>query len=177
MKHRDRLINTLNYLPTDRPPFQATFTPEFANRLRIEFRLPEKQTEPHHRQWYGYDFEILTGQDAMQAEVGWFTNYYLKNIPYTDNWGVQWRIDDYKTTMGVGFYTNIQRNPLKDNDLAVYNYKAPDPNNPDIAEHIINITYNYHFEVAKNMARRGVDMIWLGDDMGGQSNLLIDPEL
>ena len=97
MRHRDRVITALNHKITDRPPFQATFTPEFANRLRIEFRLPEKQTEPHHRQWYGYDLEMLTGQDALQAGVGWFTNYYLKNIPYTDEWGVQWRIDEYKT--------------------------------------------------------------------------------
>ena len=225
MRHRDRVITALNHKITDRPPFQATFTPEFANRLRIEFRLPEKQTEPHHRQWYGYDLEMLTGQDALQAGVGWFTNYYLKNIPYTDDWGVQWRIDEYKTPMGVGFYTNIQKNPLKDIDLALMNYRAPDPNNPDlythvdrlineyqvdyyiigrvhctifesawalrgldtlmvdfylnpdIAEHILDITYKYHLEVSKNMARRGVDMIWLGDDMGGQSNLLIDPEL
>ena len=27
------------------------------------------------------------------------------------------------------------------------------------------------------MARLGVDMIWLGDDMGAQSSLMIDPEL
>jgi uroporphyrinogen decarboxylase len=225
MKHRDRVITALNHKLTDRPPFQATFCPEFADRLRKEFRLPAQKTEPHHRQWYGYDLEILTGQDALQAGVGWFTNYYLKNIPYTDDWGVQWRIDEYKTPMGVGYYTNIQKNPLKNNESALMDYKAPDPNNPDlylhvyrlfrefqneyyiigrvhctifesawalrgletlmmdfclnpdIVEYILNITYNYHLEVAKNMAQIGVDMIWLGDDMGGQSNLLIDPEL
>jgi uroporphyrinogen decarboxylase len=225
MRHRDRVIIALNRKTTDRPPFQATFCPEFADRLRKEFRLPAQKTEPHHRQWYGYELEILTGQDALQAGVGWFTNYYLKNIPYTDDWGVQWRIDEYKTPMGVGYYTNIQKNPLKNNDNASKDYKAPDPNNPDlylhvyklvrefqkeyyiigrvhctifetawalrgldtlmtdfylnpdITEYILNITYNYHLEVAKNMAQIGVDMIWLGDDMGGQSNLLIDPEL
>ena len=225
MKHRDRVLNALDHKETDRPPFQATFCPEFADRLRKEFGMPAQRTEPHHGRWYGYELEILTGQDALQAGVGWFTNYYLKNVPYTDDWGVKWRIDDYRTPMGVGSYTNIEKNPLKDDDPAVWNYKAPDPNdpglythvyrllneyreeyyiigrvhctifesawalrgldalmvdfylNPDLAGHILDITYGYHLEVAKNMARAGVDMIWLGDDMGGQSNLLIDPEL
>jgi len=72
----------------------------------------------------------------LQAGAGWFTNYYLKNIPYTDDWGVKWRIDDYETPMGVGFYTNIEKNPLKDDDLAVRYYKAPDPNNPDLTYNI-----------------------------------------
>jgi len=225
MKHRDRVTAALDHKLTDRPPFQATFCPEFADRLRKEFHLPARQTEPHHRQWYGYDLEILTGQDILQAGVGWFTNYYLKNVPYTDDWGVKWRVDEYKTPMGTGIYTNIEKNPLKDNGIEVRNYKAPDPNNPDlyyhveklirefrneyyiigrvhctifesawalrgmdtlmldfylnpeIAEQILDITYKYHLEVSKNMAGRGVDMIWLGDDVGGQSGLMIDPDL
>ena len=225
MKHRDRVIQALNHLETDRPPFQATFVPEFADRLRKEFNLPRQRTDPHHREWYGYDLEILTGQDALQAGIGWFTNYYLKDEPYTDEWGVQWRIDKYDTPFGTGFYTNIAKNPVKYDDKAALNYKAPDPNrkelyahldrlikeyqqeyyiigrvhctifesawalrgmdtlmtdfyiNQEIANHLLDETSNYHLEVAKNMAKMGVDMIWLGDDMGEQSSLLISPEL
>ena len=65
MKHRDRVIAALNHEPTDRVPFQATFTPEFANRLRQYFGLEPRKTEPHHREWYGYELETLTGQDEM----------------------------------------------------------------------------------------------------------------
>jgi uroporphyrinogen-III decarboxylase len=49
--------------------------------------------------------------------------------------------------------------------------------NPDLANRILDITFNYHMEIAKNMALRGVDMIWLGDDMGGQEGLLLPPEV
>ncbi|WP_278569186.1 uroporphyrinogen decarboxylase family protein [Phocaeicola coprophilus] len=35
----------------------------------------------------------------------------------------------------------------------------------------------FHKEVARKMAQTGVDMIWLGDDMGAQDSLMIDPEL
>jgi uroporphyrinogen decarboxylase len=225
MKHRDRVIKALNHEEVDRPPFQATFVPEFADRLRIEFNLDQKLTDPHHREWYGYDLEVLTGQDALQAGIGWFTNYYLKDEPYTDEWNVQWNIEKYHTSFGTGFYTNIAKNPLRNDDKAALNYRAPDPNrkvlyahldrllkeyqqeyyiigrvhctifesawalrgldtlmtdfyiNPEIANHLLNETCNYHLEVAKNMAKMGVDMIWLGDDMGAQSSLLISPEL
>lgn len=225
MTHKERVIRALNHEETDRPPFQATFTPEFADRLRKEFLLPPMFSEPHHREWYGYDLEILTGQDALQVGVGWFTNYYLKPEAYTDEWGVEWKIDAYQTPFGEGHYTNIAKNPLRDDDEAAMNYKAPDPTrpelyehverlireygseyyiigrvhctifesawalrgldtlmtdfylNPELTNHLLDETYHYHKEVACQMVRRGVDMIWLGDDMGSQSSLLIDPEL
>ncbi len=225
MKHRERVIKALNFEVTDRPPFQATFTPEFADRLRDAFNLPQQFSEPHHRDWYGYDLELLTGQDILQASVGWSTSYYLKNEPYTDEWGVQWKIDPYETPFGIGHYTNIAVNPLRDNDDAARAYKAPDPHrpeiyknvkrlveeygdeyyiigrihctifesawalrgmdtlmtdfyiDPDLTNHILDETCNYHKAVACHMAEIGVDMIWLGNDMGSQSALMIDPEL
>ena len=224
MKHRDRVIAALNREAADRVPFQATFTPEFANRLRTHFGLTPCLSEPHHREWYGYDLEILTGQDALQAGVGWFTNYYLNDKPYTDNWGVQWKIDSYDTPFGRGIYTNIKRGPLADDKADFDQYRAPDPNepglydhverlvceykdeyyiigrvhctvfetawairgfenllmdlyiNPELANHILDITFRYHLEVAKNMVRKGVDMIWLGDDFGAQTGLLLSPD-
>ena len=224
MKHRDRVISALNGEVTDRVPFQATFTPEFANRLRTHFGLAPCRSEPHHREWYGYDLEILTGQDILQAGVGWFTNYHLDDKPYVDDWGVEWKIDHYETPFGKGIYTNIKRGPLSDDTPDINNYKAPDPNapelydhverlvreykneyyiigrihcaifesawalrgfenllmelyiNPELANKIIDTTFMYHLEVAKNMARRGVDMIWLGDDFGSQTGLLFDVE-
>ena len=225
MTHKERVIRALNHEETDRPPFQATFTPEFADRLRAEFHLPPMFTEPHHRIWYGYDLEILTGQDALQAGAGWVTNYYLKPEAYTDEWGVEWKIDPYTTPFGVGHYTNIAHNPLRDNDEPANAYKAPDPTRPELYAHLerlvreygqeyyiigrvhgtifetglalgglvslmcffyvnqeltnqfLDDTYLYHIVVDWQMVRRGVDMIWLGDDMGAQASLLIDPDL
>ncbi|GAP71914.1 hypothetical protein SAMD00024442_2_79 [Candidatus Symbiothrix dinenymphae] len=222
MKHRDRVLSALNHEQTDRPPFQATFTPEFADRLREYFNLPSQKSEPHHRKWYGYDLEILTQQDAFQAGAGWVTNYYLKDEPYTDAWGVKWKIDQYTTPFGTGVYTNMEKEPLAGDEPDIDNYKAPDPNapglyehverlvreykdeyyiigrvhctvfetawalrgfenllmdlyvNPELANRILDITFSHHLEVCVNLAKRGVDMIWLGDDWGSQTNLLID---
>ena len=49
--------------------------------------------------------------------------------------------------------------------------------NPDLTNHLLDETGGFHKEVAKKMAQIGVDMIWLGDDMGAQDSLMIDPEL
>jgi Uroporphyrinogen-III decarboxylase len=224
MKHRDRVLAALNHEEADRPPFQATFTPEFADHLRAYFNLPPQFTEPHHRQWYGYELEKLTGQDIFQASAGWVTNYYLSDKPYTDDWGIKWKIDRYSTPHGEGFYTNMEKAPLADEAPDMDRYKAPDPNKPGMYDHverlvreykdeyyiigrvhctvfelawalrgfenllmdfyldpglanrILDITSEYHLEVAKNLARRGVDMIWLGDDFGAQTNLMISLE-
>jgi uroporphyrinogen decarboxylase len=47
--------------------------------------------------------------------------------------------------------------------------------NPDLAEHILEIPYRYHLTAAKKLVEMGVDMIWIGDDVGAQSRMLISP--
>lgn len=46
---------------------------------------------------------------------------------------------------------------------------------PDLTNELLDIPYNYHRIVAKKLARLGVDMIWLGDDVGSQNQMLISP--
>ncbi|MFP4550772.1 MAG: uroporphyrinogen decarboxylase family protein, partial [Spirochaetales bacterium] len=48
---------------------------------------------------------------------------------------------------------------------------------PDLAEAVLEIPYRYHLEVIRRLARLGVDMIWLGDDMGAQDSMMISPEM
>jgi uroporphyrinogen decarboxylase len=45
--------------------------------------------------------------------------------------------------------------------------------NPDLAEHILEIPFRYHLAAAKKLVELGVDMIWIGDDVGTQSRMLI----
>jgi uroporphyrinogen decarboxylase len=47
--------------------------------------------------------------------------------------------------------------------------------NPDLAEQILEIPYRYHLTAAKRLVEMGVDMIWIGDDVGTQSRMLISP--
>jgi uroporphyrinogen decarboxylase len=47
--------------------------------------------------------------------------------------------------------------------------------NPDLAECILDFPYHYHLEAAKKLVEMGVDMIWIGDDVGMQTGMLISP--
>ena len=47
--------------------------------------------------------------------------------------------------------------------------------NPEIAERILDIPYQYHLTAAKKLVEMGVDMVWTGDDVGGQHAMIISP--
>jgi uroporphyrinogen-III decarboxylase len=48
---------------------------------------------------------------------------------------------------------------------------------PDTAEAVLDIPFRYHLAVAKRLAGMGVDMVWLGDDVGGQTGMIMSPRL
>jgi len=218
---KQRVQAALAHETTDRPPFHATFTPEFATRLRAHFNLPPGDYDPHHRTWYDYDLEIACGEDLLEAGAGWVTTYYLHDEPFTDAWGIGWVIDEYKTPFGTGHYTNPHTRPLGADEPDLSNFHAPDANDPaqyehverlvgqygdeyftvgrvhctifelawalrgfenllvdlmmdpDLANQILDVVAGYHKDVAVNMAKRGVDMVWLGDDWGAQNSSIV----
>jgi uroporphyrinogen decarboxylase len=47
---------------------------------------------------------------------------------------------------------------------------------PDLADRILDIPFRYHMAVARRQAEMGVDMVWFGDDVGGQSGMIISPK-
>ena len=48
--------------------------------------------------------------------------------------------------------------------------------NPDLLEKLFDIPFNYHLAAAKKLVEMGVDMIWIGDDVGAQDRMLISPQ-
>jgi len=47
--------------------------------------------------------------------------------------------------------------------------------NPDLAESILEVPFQYHLAAAKKLVEMGVDMIWIGDDVGAQRSMIISP--
>ncbi|MFP4562179.1 MAG: uroporphyrinogen decarboxylase family protein [Spirochaetia bacterium] len=47
---------------------------------------------------------------------------------------------------------------------------------PPVAERVLDFPFRYHLEAAKRLVEIGVDMLWLGDDVGTQTGLLISPD-
>jgi uroporphyrinogen decarboxylase len=48
---------------------------------------------------------------------------------------------------------------------------------PEKANQVLDIPYSYHKIVAQRLVRLGVDMVWLGDDVGGQNAMLMSPRM
>jgi uroporphyrinogen decarboxylase len=48
---------------------------------------------------------------------------------------------------------------------------------PDKANRVLDIPYSYHKIVTQRLVSLGVDMIWLGDDVGGQNAMLMSPRM
>lgn len=48
--------------------------------------------------------------------------------------------------------------------------------NPDMANRVLDIPYQYHLTAAKKLVELGVDMIWTGDDVGTQTGMMISPD-
>ena len=221
--HRGRVLAALSHETPDRCPWQSTFTPEFAERLRADLHLgaPAGAHNPHGG-GNPYDLETALDQDVLITSVGWANSYYGKGSEYVDEWGVGWVSMPYTTPFGVGHYTEPRVHPLADAD-EVARYRPPDPGrpelyaesewliaehgarywivgstvttifetawalrgleqlltdfieDPDLAETILDIPYRYHLAAAETLVKMGVDMIWLGDDVGHQQGMLISP--
>ena len=45
------------------------------------------------------------------------------------------------------------------------------------AEAILDIPFNYHLAAAKRLVEIGVDLIWTGDNIGGQSAMILSPAM
>ena len=223
-KPRERVETALAHEVPDRCPMQASFTPEFAVRLRDELRLRSKERHNPHGGGNPYDLERAVGCDVLVTSVGWANSYYQAERDYVDEWGVGWRLSPYQTPFGWGHYTEIAGHPLAD-DRAVASYRPPDPlrpslyeparraikefkreywicgatvttifetawalrgleqllmdflQNPELAEAVLDIPFRYHLSAAKTLTALGIDMLWIGDDVGGQDGMIISPQV
>ena len=48
---------------------------------------------------------------------------------------------------------------------------------PALADQVLEFPYRYHLAAARRLVEMGVDMIWVGDDMGAQHEMLISPRM
>ena len=169
MKHRDRVRTALEHQRTDRCPMQASFTPEFAARLRQDLRLAGRAGHNPHGGGNTYELERAIGEDMLLTSVGWANSYYQADHDYTDEWGVGWHVAQYTTPFGQGQYTEISRHPLADDD-AITRYCPPSPDRPELYTEarraldqfgpeywIVGVTVTTIFETA--WALRGLDTL------------------
>ncbi|MHC4865556.1 MAG: uroporphyrinogen decarboxylase family protein [Planctomycetota bacterium] len=91
--------------------------------------------------------------DAEQAIAEFKDEYWIVGVTVTTIWETAWALRGYERMLM---------------DLMT---------NPDLANRILDIPYQYHLTAAKKLVEMGVDMIWIGDDVGTQKAMLIAPDL
>jgi uroporphyrinogen decarboxylase len=178
LRPRDRVLAALNREVPDRCPLQASFTPEFAARLRADLGLGSGAEHNPHGGGNPYDLELALREDMLLTSVGW-ANCYYQGDDYMDEWGIRWKSAPYETRFGPGRYTEIAGHPLAD-AAALDAYRPPDPDRPElyreaarvVREHgpehwIVGVTVTTIFETA--WALRGLDRLL--------EDLVSDPDL
>ena len=179
MKPRQRVEMALNHEEPDRCPMQASFTPEFATRLRADMELQGQKVHNPHGGGNTYELERSLGEDMLLTSVGWANSYYMDDKAYTDEWGIGWDVKAYETPFGVGHYTEIVSHPLAA-DSAIESYQPPNPLRPELYEAsaqmvrdfkadywIVGVTVTTIFETA--WALRGLEQMLL--------DMSLNPEL
>jgi len=78
--------------------------------------------------------------------------YWIVGVTVTTIWETAWALRGYERMLM---------------DLAT---------NEDLADRTLEIPYQYHLTAARKLVQLGVDMIWIGDDFGGQKTMLISPQ-
>jgi len=228
VRPRDRVESALNHEQPDRTPMYLSWVPEFRSRLARVLGVGLSDMIGEDGRWL-FTLERLMGADMIVKHCGWVsTGYYQPGYDqpgaeYIDEWGVTWKSTPYQTPYGIGHYTEIHKNPIK-NRADLEAYQPPDPlrpelytdverlvsefgdtywisaamlattfesawalhgleqtlidvvADPELAEEVIDIPFQYHLAMGRRLADLGVDMIWLGDDVGGQHGMLISPK-
>jgi uroporphyrinogen decarboxylase len=137
MTHRERVLTALNHETPDRCPMYASFTPEFADRMRKFMKISAGTHHNPHGRGNTYELERALDLDMLLTSVGWANGYYANDAygpgdsTYVDEWGITWRNCPYTTPFGDGFYTEMVGCPLAD-DSRIAGYRAPDPDRPDL---------------------------------------------
>ena len=126
-----------------------------------------------------YELERAIDQDLILTSVGWASTIFQGREEHTDEWGVGWRGQPYTTPFGSGYYPEMVRYPLAD-DEAITAYVPPDPTRSELYEDaarvirgfgeeywIVGVTQCTIWETA--WALRGLERLLM--------DLLVDPDL
>jgi uroporphyrinogen decarboxylase len=158
IRHRDRVAMALGREEPDRCPMQVSFVPEFAERLRADLTArgtlsegptatAETRISEHNPLASGgkYELERAIGADLILTSVGWASTIFQGREGHTDEWGVGWQGQPYSTPFGSGYYPEMVRYPLADDD-AIASYVPPDPTMPELYDDAARVIAEFRDE-------------------------------
>ena len=206
MTPRERTMTALNREKPDRCPMQVDITPEFAVRLgdRLGEVFLDQDLVMASAGWannYYRDLDEYTddwgvGWRKVEYSTRFGKGFYTEIVghPLADDKA----IDSYRppdpTVPGLyeeprriieefgsdHYVTGVVVCTLFETAWALRGFErtlVDLVSDPDLAGRLLDIPYGYHLAAARKLVEMGVDMIWLGDDVGMQTGMMFRPEL
>jgi len=91
--------------------------------------------------------------DAQKTIANYKDQYWIVGVTVTTIWETAWALRGLEQLMM---------------DLVI---------NPELANKILDVPFKYHLTAAKKLVELGVDMIWIGDDVGSQKGMIMAPDM
>ncbi len=163
--NQDMLLTSVGWANS----YYATDADTYTDEWQIDWQNIEYQTKygpGHYTEMVGHPLAEDAAIDSYQApdphrpelyteaaEVirQFKKDYWIVGVTVTTMFETAWALRGYEQTLV---------------DLAL---------NPDYVERLFDIPLNYHMTAALKLVELGVDMIWIGDDVGSQNRMLISP--
>ncbi len=150
--------------------YYASDEDTYVDEWQVEFRNVRYQTKfgiGHYTEMVGHPLAEDDAIDSYQppdpnrpelyTEAEWMINqfkkdYWIVGVTVTTMFETAWALRGYEKTLM---------------DLIL---------NHDYVKKLFEIPFAYHLTAAKKLVELGVDMIWIGDDVGCQDQMLISPD-
>jgi uroporphyrinogen decarboxylase len=205
MNSRERVMTALNHEKPDRCPMQVSITPEYAVVLGDDLlsALIDQDVLLASVGWstsYYRDLDTYTDEWGVGWKKVWYDTRFGRGF-YTEIVGHPLAddaaIDSFKAPdpERPGLYDETKKMiaeygsshyicgdvvctifetawALRGLEQTLMDFVM----NPDLLERIFDIPCRYHLSAAKKLVELGVDMIWLGDDVGTQHSMMMRPE-
>ena len=150
--------------------YYASDEDTYVDEWQVEFQNVQYQTKfgiGHYTEMVGHP---LAEDDAIDSYQPPDPN---RSELYTET---EWMIDQFKKDYWI---VGVTVTTMFETAWALRGYEKTLKDlifNPDYVRKLFDIPFGYHLTAAKNLVELGVDMIWIGDDVGTQNQMLISPD-
>jgi uroporphyrinogen decarboxylase len=131
-------------------PYETRFGPGIYTEL-VSHPLADEKRLDDYTAPNAHDPQLYRDAQQLLEEHG--DEYWIVGVTVTTIWETAWALRGLERLMM---------------DLV---------ENPSLADRILDIPYRFHRAAAMRLVEMGVDMIWLGDDIGCQHGMLMSPTM
>lgn len=205
MNSRERVLTVLDHREADRVPVQASFVPQLMKKLEQKYGVENnelytrlgndiisitfgmstgfyKEESAYYFDAFGIGYKNtgvyteVVSNPLNDIEKAW--NYMPppvdKDLVITRTTGIIEKYGRSHAIVGKINQTVFEASWML---RGLERFLCDLIENQDLADHLMRLMMEYHLEIGRLLVESGVDIVYTGDDLGGQRGMLISPEL